>query len=106
MNETTIAIITFLISAAIFIPVGMYLRKKSAESKIKGAENEAERILSNAKKEAEAIEEESAAEEIAEMIANMFKVLAFKYFFISELPYPTTKGVTPLNHALLDFSIH
>jgi len=53
MNESTIAIITFLISAAVFIPVGMYLRKKSAESKIKSAENEANRILANAKKEAE-----------------------------------------------------
>jgi len=53
MNETTIAIITFLISAAIFIPVGIYIRKKSAESKIKSAENEASRILASAKKEAE-----------------------------------------------------
>ena len=53
MNEATIAIITFLISAAIFIPLGILIRKKSAESKIKSAENEANRILSNAKKEAE-----------------------------------------------------
>ena len=53
MNETTIAIITFLISAAIFIPVGIIIRKKSAESKIKSAESEANRILANAKKEAE-----------------------------------------------------
>jgi len=41
MNETTIAIITFLISAAIFIPVGIFIRKKTAESKIKSAESEA-----------------------------------------------------------------
>lgn len=53
MNEVLIAIITFLISAAIFIPVGIYIRKKSAESKINSAENEASRILENAKKEAE-----------------------------------------------------
>ena len=53
MNEVTVAIITFLISAAIFIPIGMYLRKKSAESKIKGAESEADRILANARIEAE-----------------------------------------------------
>ena len=53
MNEITIAIITFLISAAIFIPVGIYIRKKSAESKIKDAESEANRILANAKVEAE-----------------------------------------------------
>ena len=53
MNEMTIAIITFLISAAVSIPTGMYIRKKSAESKIKSAENEAKRILSSAKKDAE-----------------------------------------------------
>ena len=53
MNEITIAIITFLISAAVFIPVGIIIRKKSAESKIRSAENEANRILANARKEAE-----------------------------------------------------
>jgi len=67
MNETTIAIITFLISAAVSIPVGMYIRKKTAESKIKSAESEANRILSNAKKEAENAKKEEilkAKEEI------------------------------------------
>ncbi|MBO4815981.1 MAG: ribonuclease Y [Clostridia bacterium] len=67
MNSSMIAVITFLISAAVFIPVGMYLRKKSAESKIKGAETEAQRILSNAKKEAENAKKEEilkAKEEI------------------------------------------
>ena len=67
MNSSIVAIITFLISAAVFIPVGMYLRKKSAESKIKGAENEAQRILSSAKKEAENAKKEEilkAKEEI------------------------------------------
>ncbi len=58
MNEVTIAIITFLISAAIFIPVGIFIRKKSAESKIKSAENEADIILANAKKEAENVKKE------------------------------------------------
>ena len=53
MNSSIIAIITFLISAAVCIPLGMFIRKKSAESKIKGAESEAQRILSNAQKEAE-----------------------------------------------------
>ena len=49
-----IAIIaTFVISAAVCIPVGVQIRKKTAESKIRGAENEAKRILENAKKEAE-----------------------------------------------------
>ena len=49
MSGTIIAVITFLISAAVCVPTGMYLRKKTAESKIKGAEYEAERILENAK---------------------------------------------------------
>ena len=53
MNSSIIAVITFLISAAVCIPLGMFIRKKSAESKIKGAESEAQRILSNAQKEAE-----------------------------------------------------
>ena len=53
MNGTLIAVVTFLISAAVCIPLGMYLRKKTAESKIKSAESEAEKILENAKKEAE-----------------------------------------------------
>ena len=49
-----IAIIaTFVISAVVCIPVGVQIRKKTAESKIKGAESEARRILENAKKEAE-----------------------------------------------------
>ena len=67
MNEITIAIITFLISAAIFIPVGIIIRKKSAESKIKSVESEANRILLNAKKEAENAKKEEilkAKEEI------------------------------------------
>ena len=67
MNEITIDIITFLISAAIFIPVGIIVRKKSAESKIKSAESEANRILLNAKKEAENAKKEEilkAKEEI------------------------------------------
>ena len=60
-------VITFLISGAVCVPVGMQLRKKTAESKIKGAESEAERILLNAKKEAENAKKEEvlkAKEEI------------------------------------------
>ena len=53
MNGALIAVVTFLISAVVCVPVGMVIRKKTAESKIKGAENEASRILANAKKEAE-----------------------------------------------------
>ena len=67
MSGTLIAVVTFLISGAVCIPVGMYLRKKTAESKIKGAESEVERILSNARKEAESARKEEvlkAKEEI------------------------------------------
>ena len=67
MSETIIAVVTFLISAAVFMPLGMYLRKKTAESKIKGAEAEAARILANAQKEAENAKKEEvlkAKEEI------------------------------------------
>ena len=67
MEPTLIAVVTFLISAAVFIPVGMIVRKKTAESKIKGAESEANRILSNAQKEAENAKKEEvlkAKEEI------------------------------------------
>jgi len=48
-----IIIATVLISFAIGVPVGMAYRKKIAESKIQGAENEAKRVLEIAKKEAE-----------------------------------------------------
>ena len=51
MNEVIIIIVTFLISTAIMIPVGMLIRKKIAESKIESAEVEAKRILENADKE-------------------------------------------------------
>ena len=48
-----IIIATILISAVIFIPIGVTIRKKIAESKIAGAENEAKRLLEDAKREAE-----------------------------------------------------
>ena len=57
--ETIITIIaTLLISAIIFIPIGVLIRKKTAESKIQGAESEAKRILENAKRDAENIKKE------------------------------------------------
>ena len=66
-----IAIIaTFVISAAVCIPVGITIRKKTAESKIKGAESEASRILENARKEAENAKKEEllkAKEEILQL---------------------------------------
>ena len=62
-----IIIATFLISAVIFTFVGIMLRKKTAESKIGSAEQEAKRILDSAKVEAENSKKQaifSAKEEI------------------------------------------
>ena len=53
MNDILIVVITFLISTAIMIPLGIIIRKRIAESKIQGAESEANRLLENAKIEAE-----------------------------------------------------
>ena len=53
MNVTIVAVVTLLISAVAFIPLGILIRKKVAESKIKSAESEAEKIIQSAKKEAE-----------------------------------------------------
>jgi uncharacterized protein YneF (UPF0154 family) len=43
MSEALIIVVTFLVSIAVGVPTGMVLRKKTAESKMKGAESEAER---------------------------------------------------------------
>ena len=62
-----IIIATILISGLIFIPVGVLIRKKAAESKISSAESEAKRLLENANREAENIKKEEifkAKEEI------------------------------------------
>ena len=58
MFEVIGYIAVFLISAVIFTFVGMTVRKKIAESKIQGAEEEANRILENAKTEAENLKKE------------------------------------------------
>ena len=62
-----IVIVSVLISFAIGVPVGMAYRKKVAESKIQGAENEAKRLVDLAKIEAENLKKEEifkAKEEI------------------------------------------
>ena len=62
-----IIIASILISFAIGVPVGMAYRKKVAESKIQGAENEAKRLVDLAKIEAENLKKEEifkAKEEI------------------------------------------
>ena len=57
--QTVLTIIaTFVISAVICIPVGMMIRKKTAESKIQSAEDEAKRILDSVKLEAENVKKE------------------------------------------------
>ena len=57
--EIVLSIIaTFLVSAAIFIPVGISIRKKVAESKMKSAEEESKRLLENVKIEAENLKKE------------------------------------------------
>ena len=45
MENILIIIATVLISGVVFIPIGIIIRKKIAESKISGAENEAKRLL-------------------------------------------------------------
>ena len=66
-NTIIIIIATVLISGIIFVPIGIIIRKKIAESKISGAENEAKRLIELAGKEAENIKKEEvfkAKEEI------------------------------------------
>jgi ribonuclease Y len=58
MQTVIIIIATFVISAAICIPLGMMIRKNTAETKIKSAEEEAKRILDSVKLEAENIKKE------------------------------------------------
>ena len=65
--NSLIIVATFLISIVIGIAVGMVLRKKVAESKIQGAEQEAKRLVDLAKVEAENMKKEEiikAKEEI------------------------------------------
>ena len=65
--DIVINIAIFLITAIVFTFVGIFIRKRIAESKLKNAENEAEDILARAKKEAENIRKEEifkAKEEI------------------------------------------
>ena len=65
--DSLIIVATFLISLAIGIGLGMFLRKRIAESKIQGAEQEAKRLVDLAKVEAENMKKEEiikAKEEI------------------------------------------
>lgn len=53
MQTVIMIVATVLISAVVFIPIGVKIRKKTAESKIQSAEKEARRIMENVKIEAE-----------------------------------------------------
>ena len=59
--DIIINIAVFLIAAVIFTFVGIFIRKKIAESKLKSAENEAKKILDMAKIEAENRKKEEQA---------------------------------------------
>ncbi len=65
-----IIIAAVLISFAIGMPVGMAYRKKIAESKIQGAENEAKRLIDLAKIEAENLKKEEIFKAKEEIMNN------------------------------------
>lgn len=67
--EIIAIIVTLIISAIIFIPLGVLIRKRIAESKVEGAEGEAKRILDLAKKEAETIKKEEVFKAKEEIIS-------------------------------------
>jgi ribonuclease Y len=70
MQTVLIIVATFLISAVIFIPIGVLIRKKIAESKIQSAESEAKRLIENVKIEAENLKKEElikAKEEVLQI---------------------------------------
>ena len=70
MQKSLIIIATLLISAVIFIPIGIIIRKKVAESKIKSAEVEAKRLMETVKTEAENLKKEElikAKEEVLQI---------------------------------------
>ena len=65
-----IIIVSVVISFAIGVPVGMAYRKKVAESKIQGAENEAKRLVDLAKIEAENLKKEEIFKAKEEIMAS------------------------------------
>ncbi len=76
MQTTLIIVATVLISAAVFIPIGVAIRKRIAESKIQSAESEAKRLLENVKIEAENIKKEElikAKEEVLQIRNDLDK---------------------------------
>ncbi len=58
MDKVILIIVTFLISVAIAMPLGYFIRRRIAEAKIQGAEYEAKRLIENAKKEISSMKKE------------------------------------------------
>ena len=70
MQTILIIVATVLISGVVFIPIGVTIRKKIAESKIQSAESEAKRLIENVKIEAENLKKEElikAKEEVLQI---------------------------------------
>ena len=81
MQEVLIVVATILISAVVFIPIGIKVRKRIAESKIQSAEKEAERILEKSKVEAENLKKEEiikAKEEVLQIRNDLEKEIKEK----------------------------
>ena len=68
MQTALIIVATFLISAAICIPVGMVIRKRVAESKIQSAEAEARKLIENVKIESENLRKQQLVEAKEEIL--------------------------------------
>ena len=68
MQTALIIVATFLVSAVIFIPVGVLIRKKIAESKIHSAEAEAKKLIDDVKIEAENLRKQQLIEAKEEVL--------------------------------------
>ena len=75
MTNIIIYIAIFLISAVIFFFVGYVARKKIAESKLRGADEEAKRIIDSATKEAETKKKEEIFKAKEENLENKMEQL-------------------------------
>ncbi len=78
MQNVLIIVATVLISAVIFIPVGVFIRKKIAESQIQSAEREANRIIENGRLEAENAKNEAENLKKEEVIRSKEEVLQIR----------------------------
>ena len=68
MTYVLIIVASILISAVVFIPIGVLIRKKIAESKIQSAEKEAKRLIENVKIEAENLRKEELIKDKEEVL--------------------------------------